>query len=241
MFGTKAQKDQWLTPLLNGEIRSCFAMSEPDVASSDATNIKSEITKTPDGRFYVLNGLKWYITGAGDPRCKICIFMGKTDPNNPNVYRQQSMVLVPMDTPGVTIVKHLTTFGFDDAPSGHCVIRFSNVKVPVENIILGEGRGFEIAQARLGPGRIHHCMRAIGMGERVFEQMCKRALSRKTFGQPLSEHGMIQSKIAECRILLEQSRLTVLKCAYLIDRYGAKGAREYISMIKIIEIGRAHV
>jgi alkylation response protein AidB-like acyl-CoA dehydrogenase len=233
-FGTEEQKRKWLVPLLNGEIRSCFAMTEPDVASSDATNIQSSIRKSDDGRYYILNGTKWFITGAADPRCKICIFMGKTDPNNINPYKQQSMILVPMDTPGVSVVKHLSTFGYDDAPSGHCIVKFTDVKVPIENLILGEGRGFEIAQERLGPGRIHHCMRLIGVGERAFEEMCKRALTRKTFGKTIAEHGIIQEYIVAARIMLEQARLLVLKCAYLIDKHGSKGARSYVSLIKIV-------
>lgn len=233
-FGNEEQKKKWLEPLLSGEIRSCFAMTEPDVGSSDATNIQGRIEKSPDGKNYIINGMKWYITGAGDPRCKIIIFMGKTNPEETNPYKQQSMILIPMHTPGVRIVKHINNFGYDDAPSGHCILEFKDVIVPVENLILGEGRGFEIAQERLGPGRIHHCMRLIGIGERVFKRMSERALTRYTFGKPLADHGMIQRYIAESRILLEQSRLLVLKCAFLIDKYGAKKARDYISLIKIV-------
>jgi acyl-CoA dehydrogenase len=230
-YGTPAQQERWLTPLLAGEIRSSFAMTEPAVASSDATNIESSIER--DGDEYVINGRKWYTTGATDPRCKIIIFMGKTAPNNPDRHRQQSMVLVPKDTPGVTVVRALPIFGFYGVPDRASEVDFTNVHVPISNILLGEGRGFEIAQGRLGPGRIHHCMRLIGLAERTLEKMCRRAQSRVAFGKPISEQTVTQERIAEARIMIEQSRLLTLKAAYMMDTVGNKVARSEIAMIKV--------
>ena len=230
MFGTAEQKERWLRPLMDGEIRSAFAMTEPAVASSDATNISTEVTR--DGNDYVINGRKWWISGAADPRCKFFILMGKTDPAAP-VHRQQSQILVPVDTPGVTILRNLPVFGYVDQ-HGHCEITFDNVRVPVTNLIGEEGGGFAIAQARLGPGRIHHCMRAIGVAERALELMSKRALSRTAFGKTLAEQGVVRQQIAESRMEIDQARLYTLYTAWLIDQFGAKGARSEIAAIKVI-------
>ncbi|MEU5883923.1 acyl-CoA dehydrogenase family protein [Spirillospora sp. NPDC047279] len=230
LFGSPEQKERWLTPLLNGEIRSAFAMTEPDVASSDATNISTRVER--DGDHYVINGRKWWISGSADPRCEIMIVMGKTDPEA-HVYRQQSMVLVPLDTPGVEVVRPLPVFGYSDQ-HGHCEIRFTDVRVPVENLVGEEGGGFAIAQARLGPGRIHHCMRAIGMAERALELMCERAVSRVAFGGPLAKQGVVREQIAESRMAIEQARLLTLKTAWMIDKHGVQAARSEVAAIKVI-------
>ena len=230
-YGAAEHKTTWLEPLLDGKIRSAFVMTEPAVASSDATNIASRIER--DGDDYVINGRKWWISGAGDPRCKIYIFMGKTDPDAPR-HSQQSMILVPRETPGITILRPLSVFGYDDAPHGHMEVDFKNVRVPAANILLGEGRGFEIAQGRLGPGRIHHCMRLIGLAERALRLMCERATRRVAFGKTIAQQGVTQERIAEARCMIDQARLLTLKAAWMMDMAGNKSAKAEIAMIKVV-------
>jgi acyl-CoA dehydrogenase len=230
-YGTAEHKKQWLQPLLEGKIRSAFAMTEPAVASSDATNIQASIVR--EGDHYLINGHKWWTSGANDPRCKVLIFMGKTDPGNADRHRQQSMLVVPMETPGIRVLRHLPVFGFDDAPHGHAEVLFENVRVPISSVLLGEGRGFEIAQGRLGPGRIHHCMRLIGLAERALQKMCERVLTRVTFGRPIAEQTVTQERIAEARINIDQVRFLVLNAAYMMDKVGNRVAAKEIAMIKV--------
>jgi acyl-CoA dehydrogenase len=231
-YGNEAQKARWLQPLLAGEIRSAFAMTEPAVASSDATNIQASIVR--EGDEYIINGRKWWTSGANDPRCKVLIFMGKTAPDHPNRHEQQTMLVMPLDTPGIRVLRHLPVFGYDDAPHGHAEVEFRDVRVGVaDSLLLGEGRGFEIAQGRLGPGRIHHCMRLIGLSERALARMCRRTLDRVAFGKPVAEQSVTLERIAEARIMIDQTRLLVLNAAYMMDTVGNKAARKEIAMIKV--------
>jgi len=229
-YGSAEQRMAWLTPLLEGRIRSDFAMTEPDVASSDATNIRSSIVR--DGQEYVISGQKWWVSGANDPRCALFVFMGQSDPGDPSPHRRHSMILVPRDTPGIRVIRHLPVFGFDDAPHGHAEVHFEEVRVPLTNLLLGEGRGFEIAQGRLGPGRIHHCMRLIGLAERALEKMCRRAHARVAFGKSIAEQGVTLERVASSRILIDQARLLVLN-ADKMDKLGHKVAAKEIAMIKV--------